>query len=161
MAGQPNKRRGMLLSVAAIPAAMVLWVIVWSMGYIASIVAFALAYAVIWLYEKGAGAKPDKTVALPLVAIILVGSLLSFMAGMAADGWSYYHSAEYTAMAQPTDGEVIGYIVQDFSNSQIWGAYTNDIMMTVLFTLIGAGGVIYTLFKSKASRESVEKTSAK
>ena len=148
---EANKTRGILLSLVAIPAAIILWVIIWNMGYIASLVAFALAYAVVWLYEKGAGAKPDKTVALPLILIILVGSFLSFMGGMASDAWTYFHSSEYVSeMGEPTTSEAIDLTMQGLSNGEMWGAYSNDLIMTAVFTLIGAGGVAYMLFKGES-----------
>ncbi len=148
-----NKTKGILLSLLAIPAAIIVWVIVWSMGFIASIVALGLAYAVVWLYAKGAGAQPDKTVALPLVLVILVGCVLSFVAGVAYEGYSYYQSEEYLADAKvetnPTPDETAEYVASMMGDSSLWEAYTNDIIMTIVFTLLGAGGVVYSLFKGQ------------
>jgi len=150
---QTHKVRGLLLSLVAIPIAMVLWVIIWNMGFIASIVAFALAYGVLWLYEKGAGAKPDKTVALPLVAIIVVGSMLSFFAGMVSDGWSYYQSEDYRKDLQvstnPSAGDTIRYVTEDLGNSEIWNSYNGDMVMAGVFTLLGAGVVVVGLFRNQ------------
>ena len=148
MSDQPNYLKGVLLSLLAVPVAMVLWVIIWRMGYVASLVAFALAWLVLWLYEKGTGVKPDKRSAPYLVAIIVLGVVLSFTAGVVSDGHDFYTSSDGGSLSSM---DAIGSAIGQLGNGELWATYTNNALMALLFGALGAGWVIYALFKGEKS----------
>lgn len=81
--------RGVLWSLAAIPLGMVVAVVLWRPGFIASISSFLIAAVGVFLYTKGAGTTPKRGI-VPVGAVILVGVVASFFAIVAADLVEYY-----------------------------------------------------------------------
>ena len=53
-----NVGRGVLFSLLAIPVGVAAAVLIWQLGFIASITSFAIAAGAAWLYTRGAGAAP-------------------------------------------------------------------------------------------------------
>ncbi|MEO7016604.1 MAG: hypothetical protein ABI130_05820 [Leifsonia sp.] len=45
--------RGIALSLLVMPVGVVLWVLIWNVGFIASIVSYGVAFAEVWLYRSG------------------------------------------------------------------------------------------------------------
>jgi len=70
--------------MGAVVAGIVLTVVIWRLGFIASITSFALAGGAVFLYDKGAGTVPRKGL-IPLVLLILAGVVASFFAVIGSD----------------------------------------------------------------------------
>lgn len=80
-----NVSRGALLSLLAIPVGVVLWTLIWSVGIVASIVAFVIAIAAVWLYRKGSGGLISRPGAWIVTLVVVFTLLLSFWVGMVVD----------------------------------------------------------------------------
>ncbi len=132
----PNHKKGILLALLAVPIAMILWVIIWRMGYVASLVAFALAWGVVWLYEKGAGSAPDKKSAPYLAGIIILGVIVSFAAGIVSDGHDFYTSKDGGSLSSI---DAVNAAIGQLGNGELWGSYANDAVMAFVFGAFGAG----------------------
>ncbi|HLU28530.1 MAG TPA: hypothetical protein VKZ65_08835, partial [Glycomyces sp.] len=52
-----NEVRGVLFALAIIPVGIILWGIVWSLGFISAIVGFAVAIGAMFLYKLGTGGR--------------------------------------------------------------------------------------------------------
>lgn len=79
-----NVPRGTLLALAIIPAGIIVWVLIWSLGFIASVVAFAIAIGAMYLYRLGAG-RMGRTGAIRVALITIVTLVLALIAGYAWD----------------------------------------------------------------------------
>ena len=150
---QPKTGRGLLFALAAIPLGIVVWVIIWELGYVASLASFVITGAAVWLYEKGAGAPPSRKAGIGLVGICLLGVILAFISGIFADGWSYYGSTDYLSQGglELSTSEKLQYVAEVMRQPQLWEAYTNDIVLTLLFTALGGGYIFFRLFKNRNS----------
>lgn len=84
-----NVVRGGLFAAVAVPVGIVLWVIIWSIGFVSSLVAFAVAAFAAWLYRKGSGGLVSKVGALVIAGIVLGTILLSFYFGLVFDYAKY------------------------------------------------------------------------
>ncbi|MHC5797762.1 hypothetical protein ACVXZ4_16555 [Lacisediminihabitans sp. FW035] len=80
-----NVVRGGIFALVAVPVGIVLWVVIWSIGIVSAIVAFAVAAFAAWLYRKGSGGLVSKVGALVIAAIVLGTILLSFYFGLVSD----------------------------------------------------------------------------
>ncbi|MFM9919085.1 hypothetical protein [Lacisediminihabitans sp. H27-G8] len=80
-----NVVRGGMFAAVAVPLGIVLWVVIWSIGFVSAIVAFAVAAFAAWLYRKGSGGLVSKVGALVIAGIVLVTILLSFYFGLVSD----------------------------------------------------------------------------
>lgn len=88
-----NRTRGTLFALAVIPAGIILWVIIWMIGFIAAIVGILVAVGALWLYRKGSGGRIGYNGAARVSAIVVVTLLVSFFAGLIADSPAYYGRA--------------------------------------------------------------------
>ncbi|NKY39906.1 hypothetical protein [Cellulomonas septica] len=79
-----NVGRGALFALATIPLGIATWVVIWGFGFIASIVAAAVAFVAVKLYVLGAG-RLSRPGALVVLAITVVTLALAFVGGIAWD----------------------------------------------------------------------------
>lgn len=79
-----NLGRGTLFALATIPVGVVAWVLLWGMGFIASIVAALVAFLAVRLYVLGAG-RLSRPGALVVLAVTVVTLALAFVGGIAWD----------------------------------------------------------------------------
>lgn len=80
-----NVLRGSLLSLLAIPAGIIVFVLIWNLGFVSAIVGFGVALAASFLYRFGSGGRVSIRGAVT-VTVVTVGTLvLAFLIAMAAD----------------------------------------------------------------------------
>lgn len=145
--------RGRLLSLLVIPAGIALWVLLWKAGFMASLVSFGIAYGALWLFQFGAKMQPTRSDAYFLIGVILAGVILSFLGGMVSDAWVAW-SEEFGETSSFFSGEFWSFVMDNFSSSELWGAYMIDILLSLLFAALGTGGMIKDLL-SPASDEKL------
>lgn len=79
-----NIRRGALFALATIPLGIVIWVVLWGFGFIASLVAALVAFLALRLYVLGSGGL-SRSGAVVVVAITVTTLLLAFFGGIVLD----------------------------------------------------------------------------
>jgi hypothetical protein len=75
-----NVPAGTLLSLVAIPIGVILLVLLESVGIVASLVGFAVAFAGLWLYRRGSGGVISRTGAWVVTVVVLVSLVLGLLA---------------------------------------------------------------------------------
>ncbi|HWH25091.1 MAG TPA: hypothetical protein VNT53_00390 [Pseudolysinimonas sp.] len=80
-----NVPRGTILALIVIPLGIVVWVALWSVGFIASLVAFGVAWGAVRLYRLGSGGRVSRTGAIRVTIITIATMLLAFFAGVVWD----------------------------------------------------------------------------
>ncbi len=109
-----NLVRGTLFALIAVPVGVALWVLIWSFGFVSSLVAFAIAAAAAWLYRKGSGGRVSTRGALLISGVVLVALLLSFYFGLVTD---YVRAlADQTGLTW----------IQAFTHPLFWSAFNGD-----------------------------------
>lgn len=83
-AGEEQVGKGLLFSLGGVVAGVVLTVVIWQAGFIASICGFVLAAGAVWLYSIGAKSSPRKGM-VPLIGVIVVGVLISIVACLVSE----------------------------------------------------------------------------
>jgi len=141
-------RNGLLLATLSIPVGIVLWVLLWNFGFMASFVAFAIAWLAVFLYNLGAKKDVSKRSAPYLLAIILVGIILSFLGGMALDAVRFYVEGTDLSLLQAivTADFWSFYAGNIFSNAELWSSYTVDIIIALAFGVLGCFGIVKYMF---------------
>ncbi len=148
----PNYSLGYLYALGAVVAGIIVWVLVWKMGFIASIVAFGMAAGVSYLYQLGAKANIDKKSGIILIIMIIVGLLLAFGAGMVSDAWDVYSSI--VPGSSLFDSGFINFVTSAISQGGVIAAYGKDFAMAALFGALGSFGIIKDLIN--ASKQPVK-----
>ncbi|TBN57891.1 hypothetical protein EYE40_11075 [Glaciihabitans arcticus] len=80
-----NVGRGLLFSLAVIPVGVILWVVVWSLGFIAAIIAALVSIGAVWLYRKGSGGRVSFVGVIVVAVVTLVTLVIAFLGGLVAD----------------------------------------------------------------------------
>jgi hypothetical protein len=142
-----NILRGTLFALIAIPVGATLWVVIWNLGFIASIVSFGVALAAVWLYSKGSGGRVGAIGATLVAMIVLVTLLAGFYFGLVSD---------YARLI----GEDLG--VSPFEilrNDAFWPSFAADfglllqanganLAMSLAFGALGAFSILRNVFKA-------------
>lgn len=79
-----NVPRGTIFALAIVPAGILVWILIWSLGFIASVVAFGIAIGAMYLYRLGAGTM-GRTGAVRVAIITVATLLIALVAGYAWD----------------------------------------------------------------------------
>ena len=136
-----NVLRGFLFSLIVVPVGVVAWVLIWELGFVASVVAFGIAAATVWLYRRGSGGKVSPRGAIAIVAVVIGTLLLAFYSGLV---WDYVLAVGKQVGLSPVDA---------LTNPAFWPSFNADFGSIVsangtglLFAFgFGAIGVFSTL----------------
>jgi hypothetical protein len=139
--------RGLLLSIGGVVAGVVLTVVIWKMGFVASLAGFAMAVACMKLYELGAG-RPAKAGAIPLVALIVAGAVLCMLAVVGSDAADYYDEASAGALTGMSKAEFVRTAMTD---GAILKEYLSTFAMMAVFTGLGIFSTLRGLMRGDAN----------
>lgn len=148
---EENMKRGILFALLSIPVGIALWVGLWTFGFMAALVSFAIAWLAIFLYGLGAKASVSRKAAPYILGIIVAGVILAFLSGMASDAASVY--AQDTEMstwdAVFTADYWVFFADNLFYNGALWSSYFLDIVIAVVFGVLGCFSIVKDLFVSQ------------
>src|SRR3954451_23687257 len=80
-----NVPRGPIFPLLITPAGVIVWTVIWAIGFIASIVALGVAIGALALYRLGSGGRISRTGAIRVTVITIITLLLSFVVGIVSD----------------------------------------------------------------------------
>jgi hypothetical protein len=138
-----NVQRGVIFALIALPAGVVAWDILWSFGFVASIVAFGVAYLAVRLYRFGSGGRVSRTGAIA-VAVITIGTLIiAFISGFAVDVVGLYTQQFGTSIPEA--------LVAPRFWSIVFSAMTSPqalptLLLAALFGALGCFGTLRSAF---------------
>ena len=150
---QPRVLRGTLLSLLIIPAGIALWTLVWSLGFVSAIVAFAIAVGAVYLFRLGAGGRVGRLGIVIISLVVLVTLVLAFIFGLVVD-YARFISEEYNL---PFGGL--------FSNALFWESFGVDlpamlnanglnILLAAVFAVLGTFGTLRSSLKAEAAADA-------
>lgn len=137
--------RGAVFASAVIPLGIILWLVIWNLGFFSAIVGWAVAAGAIALYRLGAGFATRKG-AWVVVVVTVITMVLAFLGGMWLDLVQVLGVQPMTAVTEPETWQLF-FEVLTYS-PEIWRDYMPDIIMAVLLTLLGCFFVLRKLFKT-------------
>jgi hypothetical protein len=143
-----NLVRGLLLSLLAIPAGILVFVLIWNLGFIASIVGFGVAFAAFFLYRLGSGGRVSMRGAIVIALVTVVTLVLAFIAAevfTVAGEIARVNDVPVTEVL--TTPELLGFVVNVLTSPEVAGALAGDAVMTLLFGAIGCFAVLRGAFR--------------
>jgi hypothetical protein len=139
--------RGLALALLVIPAGVIVWTIIWNLGFIASIVSWGVAVGAVWLYRMGSKARITRGAFWGIISIVVVTVVLSLLAGMFTD---LVAAIDLPLQDAITDPRVWGAFADNLlTNGEMWQAYVPQVLMALVFAFLGC---FWTL--RRVSRES-------
>jgi hypothetical protein len=76
---------GAILALLAIPVGVIALTLLWSIGFIASIVGFLVAFSAFWLYRRGSGGAISRVGAWTITAIVIFTLAFGLWVAMVVD----------------------------------------------------------------------------
>ncbi len=139
-----NVGKGLGYAALGILAGSVVSAAIYHFGFLASIVAFAMSAAMVWLYAKGAGA-PVRKGAMPLIALIVAGLVFAWIFTLASE--LFFVATKQGAGA----GEAIGFALSHITDSRLYSLTVKD---ALFFFGFGALGMFSTIRQLMAAGKS-------
>jgi len=158
---EPDVQRGTVFALVAVPAGIIAYVALYEVGFIASVVAFGVAWLATLLYRYGSGQEVNRTGAVR-VAIITLATIVAAIAagiiwdvaGLVADDYS---TSPFTELTSP---DFWPYLVYDLSDWEYFRQYIPDILIGLLFGIIGCFSTLRAAFGRPGSRRRHEPPTA-
>lgn len=142
--------RGALLALLAIPAGVLLSAIIWKLGFVASLSGVVVAAGAAVLYARGSGGRLKKGIPI-IAAIIAVGIAGSFFAAVAVDLFDVFPklSPDITSGYAGRGS----FVAQNLFYGPVLKEYSGQLVMFVLFGVLGGFGTILRLVRMNASTQ--------
>jgi hypothetical protein len=142
-ASEPRERvgLGLLAALVAVFIGVVLTVVVWRAGYIASITSLVIAAGAIWVYSLVAGSAPRRGL-IPLILLVVVGVVASFFAVIGSDLVAAYDQLG-------VDGTGVSrtqFVINNIFDAELLRRYSHDMGLFALFAVLGVFGTLRRLF---------------
>lgn len=141
--------RGTVVALLALPVGVILWVLVWSLGFIVSIITFGVAYLAMFLYRLGSGGTIGRAGAVRVAIITLVTLALAIFAGLVADVaigiGSVTGVGPVEALGNPAFGEVFTSYITDPESGLLL-----NLGLAIGFGLLGCFGILRSAFSATA-----------
>lgn len=139
--------RGAIFASIVIPLGILAWMIVWNFGFVASVVAWVVAFGAARLYGKGA-VNPSRRGVWVVLSITLVTMVLAFLGGMWLDMVKQFG-------LNPVDAFYDAGLWQDFGanltdNPSLWREYTGGIVAALAFSALGCFTTMRRMFAATA-----------
>jgi len=140
-----NVPRGTLLALLIIPAGIIVWVILWQFGLIASLVAFGIAIGALWLYRFGSGGRVSRGGAVRVTIITIAALLLAFLAGLVADVLPMYaNQRNLDFVSALTSNDFWQFFGNAVGNN--FGDVAVQLVIALIFGALGCFSVLRTAF---------------
>ena len=146
-----NRTRGTLLALLIIPAGIIVWAIIWSIGFIAGIVGIGVAIGALALYRFGSGGRISLNGAVRVSVIVVITLVLAFFAGIIADDPSYFSRAMQNGVLIQGLGAAL--------NRYETGSLVINVLLLLVFTVLGVVTVVRTALTQSKQQAAAEAAS--
>ena len=138
--------RGLAVALPPVLGSGVLAVVVWNLGYVASITSVVLAAGAVLGYAKAAGSPPRRGM-LPLLGLIVLGVVGTALALVGWDASQYYsaHAAEAAAAGVSRSS----FVWENVTDGEVLRSYGGDLAMYFVLAALGTVGVIVRLVRGE------------
>jgi hypothetical protein len=142
-----NMQRGVAFALIVVPLGIVAWDLLWNVGFIASIVAFGVAWGALRLYRIGSNGVFGRSGAIA-VAVITVGTLvLAYISGFAVEGVGTYADAVGSSIPEAlVDGRFWQIVFQVMFS----GSALVSLLLAALFGALGCFTLLRGAFRATA-----------
>jgi hypothetical protein len=146
-----NVNRGTLVALLVIPIGIIAWVVIWSIGFIASIVSLGVAYLAMFLYKLGSGGKFGRTGAVRVTIITLVTIALAIFAGIVTDVArglvAGTGNSPFDAFTAPDFWNLFGMVL---AYPDVQAELLPSVLISIAFGILGCFGILRSAFRNTA-----------
>jgi hypothetical protein len=146
-----NVNRGTLVALLVIPIGIVAWVVIWSIGFIASVVSLGVAYLAMFLYTRGSGGKFGRAGAVRVTIITLVTIALAIFAGIVSDVARELVAgtgqSPFAALTAPDFWNLFGMFL---AYPDVQAQLLPSVLISIAFGILGCFGILRSAFRKTA-----------
>ena len=142
-----NVQRGVIFALLVLPVGVIAWDILWGVGFVASIVAFGVAYLAVRLYRFGSGGRVTRSGAIAIAAITIGTLVIAFISGFAVSIVGLYSQQFGTSIPESLVAPRFWSIV--FS-SMTTGQALISLLLAAAFGALGCFGILRSAFRQTA-----------
>jgi len=140
-----NVQRGVALALITLPAGILLWDVLWSFGFVASIVAFGIAWGAMRLYRIGSNGPFSRTGAIAVLVITVVTLVLAYISGFAVDLMpSYVEVTGHSVIDGLVDGNFWAQALSHLGDSR----NIPSLVLAIAFGALGCVRILIGAFRS-------------
>jgi len=144
-----NVPRGTVFALAIIPAGIIVWVAIWAIGFIASIVGFAVAAGAVFLYRLGSGGRVGRAGAIRILIITIATMFLAFGASLVFDVLIAFTSeTDSTWIAALTSPEFWAFNSYVLAQPGVLSSYLPSFLIGLGLSALGCFSVLRGAFQS-------------
>ena len=148
-----NVQRGVIFALIVLPVGVVAWDILWSVGFVASIVAFGVAYLAVRLYRFGSGGRVSRSGAIAIAAITIGTLVIAFVSGFAVDIVGLY--------SQQTGSSIPESLVSPRFWSIVFGSMANpqaliSLLLAAVFGALGCFSILRGAFRQTRAQPTAD-----
>lgn len=139
-----NFQRGLIFALLALPAGIIVWDIIWSAGFVASLVAFGVAWLAMRLYRFGSGGRISRNGAIAVTVVTVLTLVLAFISGYVIDNVVQF--TQQTGGSIPegiVDSRVWSFAFQDMVTGQAFVS----LLLAAAFGLLGCFSILRGAFR--------------
>ena len=152
-----NLQRGVVFALLALPVGVITWDILWTFGFVASIVAFGVAYLAVRLYRFGSGGRVTRSGAIA-IAVITIGTLIvAYISGYAVQIVGLYSTQFGTSIPESLLAPRFWSIV--FA-SMTTGSALVQLLLAAAFGALGCFSILRNAFMQTRVQPTVDATTA-
>ncbi|MEL4320513.1 hypothetical protein WJX64_15985 [Leifsonia sp. YIM 134122] len=134
--------RGVLLSLLIIPVGIAAWVLLWTYGFITSVLAFGISWGAVGLYRLGSRARVTAGAFWAITGVILVTLALGFVSAIASD---VIATMGLDPLVAATSSEFWSTFLAALATAVLWQTYAINLAVAVLFAGLGLFSVLKSL----------------
>ncbi len=150
-APQEDIRRGTLFTLIVIPVGIALWLLLWNVGIVASIVSFLIAWGAGTLYRFGARRITSTAGVWRVVVIVVVTVVAALIAGYAWDILGVYRSQ---GGIEFSDAIVMPEFWQDTFHWMFDGSNAFQLIISIAFAALGCFRTLRGLIRTARAAEA-------
>jgi len=143
-----NAVRGTVFALAVVPAGVVLWLALWKLGWMASLVSFVTAAGAARLYLAGStggrGGAVTRRGAWVVLGVTALTMLLAFFGSIWLDVAEYIGDQPFGLLFEPGAWDLLGYNLT--SNAPLVQDLKSEFLMMLLFSALGSFFTLRQLF---------------
>ena len=143
-----NVLRGSLLALLALPAGVIVFTLIWNLGFISAIIGFGVAFLAFFLYRLGSGGRISMKGAAIITAITLGTLIVSFIFANVSDIATVYAQTfgiSWIEVMLAPDFAPIAFSV--LTSPEGLAAIAGNAALTLLFGALGCFTVLRGAFK--------------
>ena len=140
-----------MVALLAIPAGVIVWVIIWTIGFIASIVSFGVAILAMFLYKLGSGGQMGRAGAIRVTIITIVTVGVSIFAGLIVDVAVGIASVTSGGPIEALSNPVFWDVFKEYTTGPESSSLGFSLALSVGFGILGCFSILRGAFKTTAA----------